>query len=189
MSSLERLAVAPGIAPSLAAPAIPLRSRRYGEDRLHLLVRDPHRVLAVWEISPALAARATARASEAGAPLRYRIEIERRAFEGADPSVAASADLPDAIGGESWYLDLPEAGGEARAVLGLDLRGTFERLLSSRWTPVPPDRPCADVGAWDLAPEGAAWLARQGESSRALADAPAPSSVSRYLVSPARPKS
>ena len=55
-----------------------MRGRRYAEDRLYLLVRDPHTVLAVWELTPALHARAQASARDRGSPLRYRIQIERR---------------------------------------------------------------------------------------------------------------
>ena len=190
MSSLERLAGATGTAAAVVAPPASLRTQKYGEDRLHLLVRDPHRVLAIWELSPALAERAAARASSVGAPLRSRLRIEQRRHGDPEGSrVTAFADLPDAQGGESWYFDLSDAGGEARATLGLDLPGTFEPLLVSRWSPLPPDRSCAEEGPGDLAAGAAAWLDRQANLSRALDRIPSPSSVSRYLISPERPKS
>ena len=55
VSSLERLAPAH---PVPEPPPSSLRGRRYGEDRLYLLVRDPRTVLALWELTPALHARA-----------------------------------------------------------------------------------------------------------------------------------
>ena len=138
-----------------------------------------------WEISPALASLASSRAAAAGAPLRYRLLIECRERLEAESRVSASADLPDAIGQDSWYFDLRGPAGEARALLGLDLPGGFEPLLTSRWMPVPPDGPCHEEGSWDLDPEGAAWLSHHAGPGR-NAMVPVPSSASRYLVSPPR---
>ena len=178
MSSTERLATR---APTEAPPA-PLRGRRYGEDRLHLLIRDPHRALVTWEISPDLHARASSLASAAQTPLRYRVVVHQASRPDQAPSATIGLDLPDALRDESWYLDLEASGGVARAELGLDLPSGFAPLLRSRWMPVPPRGPCAETGAWPIDPASAAWL--DLEAARARSDSPRthPSSAARYLA-------
>jgi hypothetical protein len=146
MSSLERLAAA---APAAAPPASAWKGRRHAEDRLYLMARDPHSAFAAWEITPGLHRRAEAVARAADAAIAYQLRVERRRDGGAPAPIAAVADLPDAVGGEGWYFDLPQSGGECRAVLGVVLPGGFEPLLHSRWIPVPPDGPCAETGEWD----------------------------------------
>ena len=142
MSSSTRLAS------TALAPPVPsaLRGRRYGEDRLHLLVRDPWSVFATWEISPALAAQAEMEARSAGVPLRYQIRIEA-ASEGGMSRVIAAAPLADARGGEGMHIGLNESGVSVRGLLGLDLGDRFRTLLSSRWAPVPPSGPSSERGA------------------------------------------
>lgn len=185
MSSFERLAT--GIEP-VEAPHAAWRGRRHGEDRLHLLVRDPHRVFAAWEMSDATARRATSLAAARGAPVRYALALERIAKEGEAPREIVRVPLPDALGGEGWYVDLPRSGGVCRAVLGLDLPGGFEPLLVSRWMPVPPDGPCRETGDWPVDEVRRAWLERESERLRGRAVTPLPSSASRYLASPQAPR-
>jgi hypothetical protein len=180
VTSLERLS---SILPAEAPPA-PLRGRRYNEDRLHLLVRDPRRVFAIWEISSNLSRVVEERARVANAPVRYRIWIERITRQGDQPRTVAAADLPDALGGEGWYLDLPASGGLARAVLGIDLPQSQHALLVSRWVPVPPDHVCAEEGTWEIGAVGAAWLERQAAGGHRNVPDSAPSSASRYLDPP-----
>lgn len=188
MSSAERLAPLPSPpAPGATGPvgeAASLPGRRYGEDRLHLLVRDPRRVLAIWELSPGTASAVAARAGSLGAPVRYRVRVEREREpgEGLAPEIVAEADLPDALGGEGWYLAIPPRAGRCRAVLGLDWPGGFEALLTSRWVATPPEGPCDELGAWPLAEGGDAWVAREWRHARSpLAHGLAPSSAARYL--------
>ncbi len=183
MSSAERL-VPPGPVGASATWAPPsLRGRRYGEDRLHLLVRDPRRVLAIWELSQATASGAAARATECGSPTCYVLRIERARDADLAPEVVANASLPDALGGEGWYLAIPPKAGRCRAVIGLDLPSGFEPLLTSRWAATPPDGPCEETAPWPLGAEGEVWAARQW--AQALAErAPAPSSAARYLAPP-----
>jgi hypothetical protein len=154
----------PGAAPETDAT---LRGRRYDEDRIHLLVRDPRSLFAAWEISSATARDAAHRMREAGAPLRYQLRIERREREGGAVAPARGIDLPDALGGEGWYVELESAGGSCRALIGLDAPGGFAPLLTSRWVSVPPDGPCAEEGVWDLAPDAA--LALRGYFAGATA--------------------
>jgi hypothetical protein len=188
VSSLERLAPREG-AVSTEAPPAAWRGRRHGEDRLHLLVRDPHRVFAAWELSEALARRASAIASSRGAPVRYALQIERSGEAEGAPRPATRAALPDALGSEGWYVDLARGGGSCRAVLGLDLPGgDFEPLLTSRWMPVPPDGPCREAGDWPVDEVRRAWLEREAERQRGRVVTPLPSSASRYLASPQAPK-
>jgi len=182
MSSLDRLQPAA----TAEGPPVPLRGRRHGEDRLHLLVRDPKRVFATWEISASLARKAVARAESVRAPVRYRLWIDRVAREGDAPRVVSWADLHDALGGEGWYLDLPQSGGLARARIGLDLPDGPMTLLESRWMPVPPDGPCAEVGDWDIDAASAEWLARQERLARIHRPGASPSSASRFLDVPGR---
>jgi hypothetical protein len=179
MSSLERLA--PRAPRTVDAPSAPLRGKRYGEDRLHLLVGDPHRALVLWEISPTLHARAEAMAGAARAPLRYRIRLQQSPKPG-EPAATVLADLPDALRDEGWYLDLPRSGGLARAELGLDLPSGFAPLLASRWAHVPPDGPCSEIGPWPLDPASAAWLEAQEARARAGSLRTLPSSAARYLA-------
>ena|SRR5690349_22844143 len=135
--------------PTVAAtPPSSLRGRRYGEDRLYLLVRDPRCALAVWELTPATHARAEQRARERREALRYEIRIDRRAHDREAEEILVRADLPDALHGDRSYLTLPRAGGWCRAQLGLSLGRDFEPLLTSSWVPVPPDGPCAEAGDW-----------------------------------------
>ena len=105
MSSFDRLAPAQ---PAVGGPPLStLRGRRYGEDRLYLLVRDPRSVLAVWELTAGLHARAQGIARDHKSPLRYQIRIERREEERAPGAVLTSVELPDALGGERvghWLL-------------------------------------------------------------------------------------
>jgi hypothetical protein len=176
VSSLERLA--PSL-PALELPPSSLRGKRYGEDRLYLLVRDPRTVLAVWELTPALHARAQASARDRGAPPRYRIVIERRQDERAPVLVLATVELPDALQGDRWYVKLPQSGGECRALLGISIAGALDPVLSSSWVPVPPDHPCAEDGAWDLTEEAKAWLLERARAARAAAQAAG--SASRYF--------
>ena len=128
----------------------------------------------MWEISEALASRAASSARAAGAPLRYVLTVER-ADPGGEAVTVARVDLPDALRGDSWSVDLPRAGGRARARIGLDLRGTFEALLESRWAPVPPEGPCDEEAPWEISSEHAAWLADQGARARSLGRASSPS--------------
>ena len=141
-------------------------------------MRDPHTVLAIWELTAALHARAQALARDRGNPLRYRIVIERREEERAPVAVAATVDLHDALQGERWYVKLPQSGGECRAVLGISIAGTLEPLLSSSWVPIPPDHPCAEEGAWDLTEEAKSWLLERARAARAAAGTA--SSANRY---------
>ena len=155
-----------------------LRGRRYGEDRLYLLVRDPRRALAVWELTPATHARARSLAHDRREPLRYEIRLERRAHDRDAGELFVRVDLPDALGGERWYVTLPRAGGWCRAHLGLRLGETFQAVLTSSWVPVPPDGPCAEEGDWDLTPEARAWLDERARAARGLPAAPG--SVARF---------
>jgi len=164
MNSSERLASA--LPETVVPPSSALRGRRYGEDRVYLLVRDPRSVLAIWELTPELHARARVIARDRKSALRYQIRIERREGKSA-PAVLATADIPDALGGERWYLGLPQGGGECRALLGVALPGAFETLLHSSWVPVPPDGACAEEGAWDLTPEARAWLLERARAGAA----------------------
>lgn len=185
MSSFERLGAA---ASAVAAPtATALRGRRHGDDRLYLLVRDPRRLYATWEISASLAARAVALAATRGAPVRVQLRVERAATHTETVRETLSYDLPDAVNGEGWYVDLPNPGGAARALIGLDLPGGFEALLVSRWTEVPPDGPCAEEGTWDLDADAAAWLEREEARQRAAKGVRVPSSATRYLTPPPPP--
>jgi len=178
MSSSERLASP--LPETVKPPSSALRGRRYGEDRLYLLVRDPRSVLAIWELTPELHARARVIARDRKSALRYQIRIERREGKSASGTVLATADIPDALGGERWYLGLPQGGGECRALLGVALSGTFETLLHSSWVPVPPDGPCAEEGAWDLTPEARAWLLERARAG--AAPYAGSSSAARYLA-------
>ncbi|HEX7079138.1 MAG TPA: DUF4912 domain-containing protein [Candidatus Eisenbacteria bacterium] len=180
--STERL-LARRPAPSEPPPAA-WRGRRYDEDRLHLLVRDPRRVFAAWEISRATAEAASASAARAGAPVRYALRIERAARAGDEAAESLRVDLPDAQGGEGWYVELPRGGGWARAVIGIDLPGGFEPLLASRWMPVPPDGPCAEAGSWPADESARAWLERDAERKRGQSVPRLPTSSTRYLASP-----
>jgi hypothetical protein len=196
-SSFERLGERPGEPggaggagePSAPLPAHPaaFRGLRYGEDRLHLLVRDPRRVFALWEVSEPLARRAAAIASERGAALRLSLAIECADRPGSDPETIR-VPLPDALAGEGWYVDLPRGGGHCRAHLGLELPEGFEPLLTSRWMPVPPEGPCRETGTWPVDEVRRAWLDRETERLRGRVVAPLPSSASRYLASPPVPK-
>lgn len=182
MSSFQRLG---GAAPTLASPpAATLRGRRYGEDRLHLLVRDPRRLFATWEVSASLASRAAAIASAAGAPIRYQLRVELAAAKEGAVRETLTHDLPDAVGGEAWYVALTRSGGAARALLGLDLPSGFHTLLASRWAAIPPDGPCAEEGDWPIDAAAAAWLAREAERQRAALGVRLPSSATRYLTAP-----
>ena len=183
MSSFERLA-GTTVPVSTAPPAASLRGRRYGEDRLHLLVRDPRRVFATWEISAPLAARAAAIAAAAGIATRYQLRVERAGNPDGPVRETLTRDLPDALNGDAWYVDLPSSGGVARALIGIELPGRFETLLFSRWTAVPPDGPCAETGPWPLDATASAWLEREAARQRAASGAPMPSSATRYLAAP-----
>jgi len=178
MSSLERLAAA---APAAKPPFSAWKGRRDGEDRLYLMARDPHSAFAAWEVTPALHLRAEAAARAKGARTSYQLRVERRLGEGAQVSIAATADLPDAVGGEGWHLDLPESGGECRALLGILLPGGFETLLHSRWIAVPPDGPCAKTGDWDLDQGALEWLDLRFGAARPGAGISFGSSARRYL--------
>lgn len=178
MTSLERLATQR----PAEAPAAPLRRRRYAEDRLHLLIRDPHRAAAIWEISPELHARAESMAKAAHTPLRYRIVVHQAPSPDRAPSATIAIDLPDALRDETWFFDLQASGGVARAELGLDLPSGFAGLLASRWMPVPPDGPCAETGDWSIDPASAAWLDAEAARARSGDPRTSPSSVARYLA-------
>lgn len=178
MTSLERLATQR----PAEAPAAPLRGRRYAEDRLHLLIRDPHRAAAIWEISPELHAHAESMARVVHTPVRYRIVVHQASSPDRSPSETIAIDLPDALRDETWFFDLPMSGGVARAELGLDLPSGFAGLLASRWMPVPPDGPCAETGDWAMDPASAAWLDAEAARARSGDPRPSPSSVARYLA-------
>jgi hypothetical protein len=186
MSSFERLA--PVQETKAAFVVSPLRGRRYGVDRLYLLPRDPHSAFAAWEVTPALHARAEEIARSRSALVRYALRIERRDREGSSPTMIAAADVPDAVGGEGWYLSHAAAGGECRAVLGLEIGSAFEPLMFSRWVAIPPDGPCRDEGPWNVSPESRAWLARRFALAHPTSDANTPSSAARYLAPAPRPE-
>ncbi len=145
--------------PALAeAPPSSLRGRRYGEDRLYLLVRDPRTVMALWELTQATYEKAKG--------IRCQIRVERRATATSPGEPLLTIDIPDALQGERWYVTLPRSGGECRALLGVVLPEGFEALLGSSWVPVPPDGPCAEIGAWDLTKEARAWLEERARAAR-----------------------
>lgn len=177
MGSFERLA--PTLPAVVEPPPSSLRGRRYGEDRLYLLARDPRCVVAVWEITPALHARVEGLARRSRCAVRYQLRIERRERAGSPAAIAATVDLPDALGGESWYVTLPRAGGECRALLGLDLGAGWHLLLESSWVPVAPDGPCSEEGTWDLDPQARAWLL---ERPRVAGPGSPISSAARFLA-------
>jgi hypothetical protein len=160
----------PALPTMVETPPSSLRGRRYGEDRLYLLVRDPRTVMALWELTP--------RHHRAGH--RYGIRIERRAADGKPGEVVARVDLPDALGGERWYVALPRSGGECRALLGVELPEGFHTLLESGWVPVPPDGPCAEEGAWDLTPEARTWLEAWARAARGTGPGGWPGSTARF---------
>ena len=194
MSSFERLGTPGSLDPlgpiGAAATWAPpsLRGRRYAEDRLHLLIREPRRVLVIWEISPATAATAAARASAASVALRYPVRIERERDGGLAPDTIAGTDLPDALGGEGWYLAIPPRAGRCRALLGLDIGGRFESILVSRWIATPPEGACDSVAPWPLAPGGEAWVEREWRAAAAVTrSTTVPSSSARYQPPPAPP--
>ena len=178
MSSLERLAAA---APAATLPSSAWKGRRHAEDRLYLMVRDPHSAFAAWEITPALHRRAEAVARAADAAIAYQLRVERRRDGEAPASIAAIADLPDALGGEGWYFELPQSGGECRAALGVVLPGGFEPLLHSRWIPVPPDGACAETGEWDPNEGDLEWFDRLAGPTRPGLGSSFGSSARRYL--------
>lgn len=187
MSSFQRLGSV--ASPDVAIPtATALRGRRYDDDRLHLLTRDPRRLFATWEISAPLAARAADLAAKAGAAIRYQLRVIRADLPEGAVRETLTHELPDALSAESWNVDLPSAGGAARAFIGIALPTGFETLLASRWTPVPPEGPCAEEGEWPLDAAAAAWLAREAERQRLASGARLPSSASRYLSPPEPPK-
>jgi hypothetical protein len=138
---------------SAADPAQLQRSDiRYGEDRLYLLVRDPRSALLVWELTDASVARAKSLAKGDGSSPRYEIRIERRADDRGTAESLTRVDVPDAVGGDRWYVSLPRSGGECRAFLGAVCGESFVALVTSSWVPVPPDGPCAEEGPWALSP-------------------------------------
>jgi hypothetical protein len=139
---------------------------RYGEDRLDLLVRDPRCALLVWELSDASVARAKSLAKGEGSSPRYEIRIERRADDRGPAEALTRVDVPDAVGGDRWYVSLPRSGGECRASLGTDSGESFVALVMSSWVPVPPDGPCAEEGAWALTHEARAWLLARARAER-----------------------
>jgi hypothetical protein len=143
--------------PAAEAPPSSLRGKRYGEDRLYLLVRDPRCALAVWELTPATHERAKG---------RYQIRIERRARAEDHAETITQVELPDALGGERWYVTLPRSGGECRALLGIAIPGGFEAVLESTWVPVPPEGACAEESPWNLTPEARAWLEERARAAR-----------------------
>ncbi len=182
MSSLDRLVAAAD--PGAGSSSMPssLRGARYGEDRIHLLVRDPRQVLVVWELSPATLDAAAAAATAAGAPLRIAVRVERERVAGVPPEAVATADLPDALGGEGWYLDVPPRAGRCRAQIGVALPAGFYVLLTSRWVATPPAGPCAEAGSWPLRAEGRAWAARAWDrADRPGAERSDPGSSVRFL--------
>ncbi len=190
MSSLERLASTPAPARAVMPSPSSLRGHPYGEDRLYLLARDPRSVFVAWEATPGLHALAEKSAHARSAAVRYGLRIERREREGSAVSAIATVDIPDALGGEGWYLSLPRAGGECRAVLGLRFGEAFEPLLHSRWVPIPPDAPCADVAPWEVSTDARAWLLGHFAGPRRSPEGGAPSSAARYLApeDPAGPR-
>jgi hypothetical protein len=126
-------------------------------------VRDPRRVLALWEWSPAAASAAAETAAKAGSPLRVALQVERERGEALPPEVVATADLPDAFRDESWYLDIPPRAGRCRARMGLQLPSGFHAFLVSRWVATPPPGMCEAEGTWPLTPKGHAWAERERE--------------------------
>ena len=196
MSSFERLGDLLGererhdeaTTQTLPPPPAALRGFRYGEDRLHWLVRDPRRGFALWEVSEDLARRAAAIASARKAPLRYALTIECADRPDGTLRDQVRAPLPDVMGGEGWHVDLPRGGGICRAVLGLEFPDGFEPLLFSKWKPVPPEGPCKEIGEWPVDDVRRAWLEGETTRLRSRTVAPLPSSASRYLASPAVPK-
>jgi len=111
----------------------------------------------------------------------YPAEIEDLLARHPKVARVAVVGLPDALGGEGWYIDLPVSGGECRALLGLELPTEFVPLLTSRWVSVPPDAPCAQVGEWELDAEGAAWLEREFGAAREEAGKSVATSGARFL--------
>ena len=113
-------------------------------------------------------------AGAAGLPVRYVLVVERAERQGQDVTVVVRADLPDALGGDSWYVDLPRGGGTVRARIVLDLGNAADRaagaeaLLVSRWAPVPPEGPCAEESSWDVSVEHARWLEEQAAGARPI---------------------
>jgi len=140
----------------------------YGQERLTLLVRDPHTVFAFWEMPQQRLDRERERSGR-DSRLCVRIyDVTGVAFDGRNEIAYFDQEVYERVG--SWYFDLGRAGHAFCADLGLRTQdGRFQTLLRSNAISMPRE------GFSDVLDEE--WAATEEEFLR-LYGAPGPGGIS-----------
>jgi len=111
--------------------------RKYGKDKLILLVRDPRWIFAYWEVTPGKENHVRA---EGGKDLD-NAQCVLRIYDCEGKKIISSFDLQIHLSARSWYIHLPAAGRTWRAELGFIGRsGRFYTLLRSNAVTTPRDK-------------------------------------------------
>ncbi|MBN2172264.1 MAG: DUF4912 domain-containing protein [Candidatus Krumholzibacteriota bacterium] len=113
----------------------------YGEDRITLMVRDPHWLFCYWEVTDIL--RARVRADFSGDPWT----VLRIHLLGDGDLVADGWEEGVPEGSRSWYLHTGRPGARFRVELGLkDATGLYRILVASNTVQAPQDQPSGRHG-------------------------------------------
>ncbi|MDI6632394.1 MAG: DUF4912 domain-containing protein [Bacillota bacterium] len=136
-TELQPPAAAQQAAPAAPAPELP---RRYGEDRLVLLARDPHWLFAYWEISATkqeeFSARYGPEAWRSSRPFLRLYDVTGIEFQGNNANTYVDIAINDES--DNWYLEVGQPNRTFCVDLGRVLpTGHFVTLLRSNLAHTP----------------------------------------------------
>ncbi|WP_334110263.1 DUF4912 domain-containing protein [Thermodesulfitimonas autotrophica] len=128
------------VPPAPAGQTAPELPRRYGEDRLVLLARDPHWLFAYWEVSATkqeeFQARYGPEAWRTSRPVLRLYDVTGIKFEGYNAN--SYVDIPISEEADNWYLEVGQPNRTFCVDLGRLLpTGEFVTLLRSNLAHTP----------------------------------------------------
>jgi hypothetical protein len=132
-------APAPPFVPQFAPPPEPPDlPRRYGVDRLVVLVRDPYWIYAWWELGDATLAEARAALGGEAALVLRVYDVSAILWDGSNHHSFFDIEIFDLAGG--WYVELGKPGASFVAEIGLRAAdGRFLAILRSNFVTLPRD--------------------------------------------------
>jgi hypothetical protein len=130
--------------------------RRYGEDRITAMVRDPHWIFAYWEVTPQGLEHARGRLDGEGerANLALRVyDISGITFTGDNAN--SSFDIEVGEDADNWYIQTGRPGRAYCVDIGLLGRGgAFQTIARSECVSTPRATPSEQVDDRWMSPEG-----------------------------------
>lgn len=129
-------------------------SRRYGEDRITAMVRDPYWIFAYWEVTPHGLERARRKLAGEDAPVVLRVyDVGGIEFTGENAN--NSRDIEVGAKTDNWYINTGSPGNTYCVDIGLLARdGSFSTIARSQCVSTPRATPSDKVDDRWMSPEG-----------------------------------